>query len=51
MQPHRNLALEHKSREPLELVEEVFNPEGNFEDLVHIENSLPDAHLGAVRCL
>jgi len=46
--PHRTLAaLEHESFGPLELEEEVVNPEGDFEDLVDVENSLlHDAHLG-----
>jgi len=50
--PHRTLALEHESPEPLELEEEVVNLEGGFEDLVDVENSLlQGAHLGVVRCL
>ena len=46
------LALDHESFGPPELEEEVVNPEGDFEDLIDIENSLlHDAHLGVVRCL
>ena len=43
--------MEHESHEPLELDEEVVDPEG-FDDLVDVENSLHhDAHLRVVRCL
>ena len=50
--PHRTLAIEHELFEPPELEEEVVDPEGDFEDLVDVENSvLHDAHLGVVRCL
>jgi len=49
--PHRTLAIEHDAHEPLELEEEVVDPEGGFEDLVDVENSLHhDAHLGIARC-
>jgi len=46
------LALKHESFEQPELEEEVVDLEGDFEDLVDVENSLlHDAHLGVVRCL
>ena len=49
---HRTLALEHESREPLKLEEEVHDPEGGFKDLVHVENNFHnDAHLRVFRRL
>jgi len=50
--PHHIVAIEHESFEPLELEEEVVDPEGDFENLVDVENNLfYDAHLGVVRYL
>lgn len=48
--PHRTLALEH---EPIDCEDEIVEPEGNYEDLVDVENSLlqGDSHLRVVRCL
>jgi len=44
--------MEHWSREPLALEEEVIDQEGGFEDLIDVENCLlHDAHLGVLKCL
>ena len=44
------LALEHES---IDFEEEIVEPEGSYEDLIGVENSLlyGDSHLGIVRCL
>lgn len=50
--PYCTLALEHESREPFELEEEIVHPERRFENLVDVENNLlHDAYLGPIRCL
>ena len=50
--PHHAFALEHESREPLELEEAVVDTEGGLKDLIDVKNSLlHDAHLGIVGCL
>lgn len=35
--PHCTLALEHNSREPLELEKEAVEPEGSVEELINVE--------------
>ena len=47
---HHTLALEH---EPIDCKEETVEPEGSYEELVDVENSLlqGDSHLRVVRCL
>lgn len=37
---------------PIELEDEIVEPEGSVDDLVDVENSVQgNAHLGVVRCL